>query len=251
MTRWIVAALVVSSLGGRLDAQTLRIAGWGSYQGVTRSADWSTVGAQLTLATGRGHSTWLAAEMQGRFGETDIAERIGGVFHPAPGWWITAEAGTTAQPTFTPKNTWEADVTALVAARASLGVGYRRWNYVVGPVDVVMPHVSLQTRATSWDFRLFVSRNPSDRTDAAFFLRATATLSNRAAAWVLGGAGRESYVVGAGPAASVRALDTVTGAAGLRYNARSGVTLRIDASAIGSRPVLSRRGIGIGLEKQF
>ena len=234
-----------------LSAQTVRVAGWGSYEGVTGSADWSTAGAQLTLTTTPGHAVWAAAERLTRFGADDATERIGGVVHPAPHWWITVEAGTALRPAFMPKNTWEADVTALLTRRGSFGVAYRRWNYVVGPVDVVIPHVSLQARAVSWDFRLYLSRNPSQRTDAAFYLRATTPLTRRITGWVLGGAGRESYLVGTAPAAQVRSLDTVTGSAGLRCSVGSGFTFRLDASVIRSRPVLSRRGAGIGLERQF
>ena len=51
--------------------------------------------------------------------------------------------------------------------------------------------------------------------------------------------------------AQVRSLDTVTGAAGLRCSVGNAFTLRLDASVINSRPVLSRRGAGIGLERQF
>jgi YaiO family outer membrane protein len=228
-----------------LLVQTLRLAAWGAYEDVSNSEDWSTLGAQVTAATARGHSAWLAAELLGRFGETDVVERLGGTLHPSARWWVSVEAGTAAQPIFMPKNTWEADVTALVTPRASAGVGYRRWNYAVGPVDIVMPHVSVQTRTIAWDARVYLSRNPSDRTDAAFTLRATTPLTRRTALWVLGGGGRESYLVGS----TVRSLETVTGAAGIRYNAASGVTLRVGATVIGSTPVLARRGLSVGIEK--
>lgn len=252
MTRRIVAALTAGWLAAAgLRAQTLRVAAWGSYEGVTGSADWSTAGAQLTVSTTPGHAVWAAAELLSRFGTKDATERIGAVLHPAPRWWITVEAGTAARPQFTPKNTWDVDVTALIAPRASLGLGYRRWNYVVGPVDFVIPHLSVQTRTVSWDLRVFLSRNPSARTDAAFYLRATTSLTPRAAAWVLGAAGRESYLVGTPPTAQVRSLETVTGAAGLRYNAGSGFTLRADLTVVRSRPVLSRRGVAIGVERSF
>lgn len=254
MTRSLVAAVTAAWLAGpSLCAQTLRVAAWGSYENVTDAAsdDWSTAGAQLTLASARGHAGWAAVELVGRFGETDATERIGAVLHPSPRWWLTVEAGTARLPAFMWKNAWEADVTTLVTRRASVGLGYRRWNYVVGPVDVVMPHATLQTRAVSWDLRVSVSRNPSDRTDAAFYLRASTSLGSRAAAWVLAGAGRESYLVGTSPTQEVRSLETVTGSAGVRYNAGSGFTLRIDASGIKSRPVLSRWGGGVGVERQF
>ena len=234
-----------------LVAQTPRIAAWGSYEGVTGSADWSTAGAQFTLSTARGHAAWAAAELLSRFGANDATERIGGVLHPAPRWWITVEAGTSLQPAFMPKNTWEVDVTALVAARGSAGLAYRRWNYVAGPVDMLIPHFSLQTRTVAWDLRVSLSRNPSQRTDAAFYVRATKPLTRRIVGWLLAGAGRESYVAGTGPGAQVRSLDTVTGSGGVRCSVGNGFTLRVDASVINSRPVLSRRGAGIGLERQF
>ena len=252
MKRSLWSFIALLALGAvALAAQAPRGAAWGSYEGVTGSDDWSTVGAQFTLSSARGHAAWAAAELLSRFGANDATERIGGVLHPAPRWWITVEAGTARQPAFMPKNTWELDVTALAAKRGSVALAYRRWNYVVGPVDMLIPHVSLQTRTVAWDLRVSFSRNPSQRTDAAFYLRATKPLTSRIVGWLLAGAGRESYVVGAAPAAQVRSLDTVTGSAGLRCSVGNGFTLRLDASVINSRPVLSRRGAGIGLERQF
>jgi YaiO family outer membrane protein len=241
-------ALALGTAGA--SAQTLRVAGWGTYEGVTASADWSTAGAQFTFATGRGDAAWAAAEHVARFGETDAVARIGGVLHPTARWWITGEVAIAARPQFMPRNSWDVDVTARVARGASLGLGYGRRNYVVGPVDLFVPHVGVETRRVAWDLRVFLSRNPSHRVDAAFYLRATATLSRRAFWWVLGGAGRESYLVGTAPA-QVRSLETVTGATGVRYHAGHGFTVRIDASVVGSRPVLSRRAMGVGVEKQF
>jgi hypothetical protein len=249
--RSFAALAAASLLAAGLPAQTLRVAGWGSYEGVTASADWSTAGAQLTLVSTAGHSAWAAGELLGRFGATDATERLGGVLHPARRWWITIEAGTATRPAFMPRNTWEADVTGLVRPRASLGLGYRRWNYGVGPVDIVIPHITVPTRAVAWDLRVFISRNPSKRTDVASSVRATAAVGRRVEAWLLGAAGRESYLVGAAPAAQVRSLDTVTGGAGLRYNAGSGVTLTIEGDVVRSRPVLSRRGARIGVYRQF
>jgi YaiO family outer membrane protein len=252
VTRRFLVALTAGWLAAAgLRAQTLRVAGWGSLQDVTASDAWSTAGAQVTLVSARGHTAWVAGEFLGRFGTTDATERLGGVFHPDPRWWITVEAGTAARPAFMPRNTWEADVTALVKPRASLGLGYRRWNYGVGPVDIVIPHITVPTRTVSWDLRAFVSRNPSRRTDAAFSLRATAPLARRAEVWALGAAGHESYLVGTAPAAQVRSLETLTGAAGLRYNAGSGFTVTIDAEVVRSRPVLSRRGARVGVYRQF
>jgi YaiO family outer membrane protein len=249
--RAMVAAIAVCCVpAGTLRAQTLRAAVWGTYEDVTDSDDWSNTGAQLTLVGARGHSAWVAAELLSRFGKWDAVERLGGTVHPTPRWWVTVELGSAATPAFMPKNTWELDVTAIVARAASAGLGYRRWNYAVGPVDVVLPHFTVQSRTASWDVRVSLSRNPSQRTDAAFYVRATVSGARRTSWWVLGGAGRESYLVGTAPA-QVRSLETVTGAAGLRYNAGSGFTLRIDASVVGSRPVLSRRSVGVGVARQF
>ncbi|MGH7530752.1 MAG: YaiO family outer membrane beta-barrel protein [Gemmatimonadales bacterium] len=230
-----------------LRAQRVRATGWGAYEGVTGSQDWTTAGAQLTLTGARGHAVWLAGEVLGRFGETNVSGRAGITLHPAPRWWITLESGAAAEPTFVPKNTWEVDVTALATSRASVGLAYRRWNYVVGPVDIVIPHVTLQTRDVSLDARLYVSRNPSRRTDAAFTLRATLPVSARTAVSLLGGGGRESYLVGA----EVRSLETLTGVVGVRHNAGGGFTLRADAIVIRSRPVLSRRGIAVGIAREL
>src|SRR5207247_11137321 len=113
--------------------------------------------------------------------------------------------------------------------------------------NIVSPHVTTGAARFTWDLRVFLSRNPSQHTDGAFTLRATRGFSRRTSAWLLGGAGRESYLVGA----IVQSLQTVTGVAGIRYNAASGLTLRLDASVIRSRPVLSRRGIAIGVERGF
>jgi len=248
----VVVALVVGGLAvSGLGAQTLRVAAWGSYEGVTNSPDWSAAGAQLTVSAARGDAAWVAGERLGRFGETDVMGRLGTVLHPGPRWWITLEAGTAARPGFMPKNSWEADVTSLVTRRASLGIGYRRWNYPVGAVDIVTPHVTIQTAKISWDLRVPVSRNSSERIDAAFSLRATISQTSRASVWVLAAAGRESVVVGTAPAAQVRSLETITGAAGLRYDAGSGVTLKIDGTVVRSRPVLSRRGVAVAIEKRF
>ncbi len=239
-----VAALVALCLATPCLSQNLRISAWSSYEAVTASQDWSTLGAQVTLSSTRGHTGWMAAEVLGRFGKTDVTERIGGVVHPTPRLWLTAEAGTARRPVFMPKNTWEADASALVARRASIGLGYRRWNYAVGPVDIWMPHVTTETSRMSWSLRVFVSRNPSRRTDTAVSLQATRALTRRTTASLLGAAGRESYLV----AGAIRSLETVTGVAGIRYNAGSGTTLRCDASVIRSRPVLSRSGVSLGVE---
>jgi YaiO family outer membrane protein len=243
----VAALLLLIGVAFPCRAQTARIAAWGSYAGVTGSQDWSTAGAQLTISSARGHAVWIAAELLGRFGETDLTERIGGVIHPGARVWVSAEAGTAQRPNFIPKNTWHIDATALVAGRTSLGMGYRRWNYTAGPVDMVIPHFTVDTRRDSWELRVYLSRNPSRRTDTAVLLRATRSLSLRTAVWLLGSAGRESYLVGS----AIRSLDIVAGAAGVRYNAASGITLRMDATVIRSRPVLSRRGASVGIERAF
>jgi len=242
-----VAALLLLSIARPVHGQSVRIAAWSSYEAVTASQDWSTAGAQLTLAGSRGHAGWIAGEVLGRFGRTDVIERLGGVIHPSQRLWVSAEGGTSRRPMFSPRNSWQADASALVARRSSAGVEYRRWNYAPGPVDIVIPHVTTEVARVTWDLRVFFSRNPSQRTDGAFTLRATGGLSRRTTVSLLGGAGRESYLVGS----VVRSLQTVTGVAGLRYHAANGLTLRFDASAIRSRPVLSRSGVAIGVERGF
>lgn len=240
-----VAAMVLLCIATPCLGQNLRLNAWSSYEAVDASQDWSTLGAQLTLQSAHGHSGWLAVERLTRFGEADVAERLGAAVHPTPRLWLTAEAGTSRQPAFSPKNSWDVDASGLIAARTSAGLGYRRLNYVAGPVDVVMPHVTTETSRMSWTMRVFVSRNPSRRTDTAVSLRATRSLTRRTALSLLGAAGRESYVVGA----AVRSLETVTGGAGIRYNATTGTTLRLDATVIHSKTVLSRSGIAIGVER--
>ncbi len=239
-----VAALLALCLATPCLSQNLRISAWSSYEAVTASQDWSTLGAQVTLSSARGHASWVAAEVLGRFGKTDVTERIGGVVHPTPRLWLSAEAGTARRPAFMPKNSWEADASALVARRSSIGLGYRRWNYGVGPVDILMPHVTTETSRMSWSLRVYVSRNPSRRTDTAVSLRVTRAMTRRTTVSLLGGAGRESYLV----AGAIRSLETVTGVAGIRYHAGGGTTLRVDVSFIRSRPVLSRNGVSLGVE---
>jgi YaiO family outer membrane protein len=254
VSRCVAAALTAACLGSpppSLSAQGLSIAAWGSYDGVTSSEDWSTAGAQLRLSTAAGNAAWVAGERLGRFDQTDATQRLGVTLHPGPRWWIAVEAGTARRPAFMPKNSWEADLAALLARQISLGLTYRRWNYVVGPVDFLVPHLTLDVRPVAWDLRVSLSRNPSQRTDAAFIIRATAPLAPRATLWMLGAAGRESFLVGTAPAAQVRSLETVTGAAGLRYDAGSGFRLSIDATVVRSRPVLSRRGVRIEIERRF
>ena len=240
-----VAALLALCLATPCLGQTVRLSAWSSYESVTASEDWSTLGAQLTVRSARGHAGWVAAEVLGRFGETDVAERVGGVLHPTQRLWLTAEAGTSLEPVFSPKNSWEADATALVFRRSSFGVGYRRLNYAAGPVDVVMAHVTTETSRMSWSLRAYLSRNPSKRTDTAVSLRVSRALSRRTTGSLLGASGRESYLVGS----TIRSLETTTVGAGIRYNAGSGMTLRFDANVIRSRPVLSRSGIAIGVER--
>ena len=240
-----VAALIALCCATPCLGQRVRVNAWSSYEAVENSQDWSTLGAQLTLSSARGHAGWVAAEVLGRFGATDVTERIGGVVHPTQRLWLTAEAGTSRRPVFSPLNTWETDVSGLVAARTSVGLGVRRWNYAVGPVDVLMPHFTAETRRMSWSVRVFISRNPSKRTDTAASLRATRAVSRRTTISLLGAGGRESYLV----AGVVHSLKTLSGVAGIRYNAAGGTTLRLDVSVIRSRPILSRSGLSIGVER--
>ena len=240
-----VAALLALCLATPCLSQTVRLSAWSSYEVVTGSQDWTTLGAQLTATGARGHGGWVSAEVLGRFGETDVTERVGAVVHPTARLWLTAEAGTARQPVFMPKNTWEADASALVARRASLGLAFRRWNYDVGAVDVVMPHITIETPRTSWTMRGFVSRNPSKRTDAAAYLRMTRALTRRTTVSLLGGAGRESYLVGG----AIQSLKTLSGIAGIRYNASSRTTIRFDVSGVRSRPILTRNGLSLGVER--
>ena len=240
-----VAALIALCCATPCLGQRVRVNAWSSYEAVENSQDWSTLGAQLTLASARGHAGWVAAEVLGRFGATDVTERIGAVVHPTQRLWLTAEAGTSRRPVFSPLNTWETDVSGLVAARTSVGLGVRRWNYAVGPVDVLMPHFTAETRRMSWSVRVFISRNPSKRTDTAASLRATRAVSRRTTISLLGAGGRESYLV----AGVVQSLKTLSGVAGIRYNAAGGTTLRLDVSVIRSRPILSRSGLSIGVER--
>src|SRR5206468_168660 len=86
-----VAALLVLCLATPCRSQTVRVSAWSSYETVDASQDWSSLGAQLTLRSARGNAGWFAAEMLGRFGETDVAERLGGAVHPTQRLWLTAE----------------------------------------------------------------------------------------------------------------------------------------------------------------
>ena len=240
-----VAALLALCIATPCLSQTTRVTAWSSFESVSGSQDWTTLGAQLTHTTARGHAGWVAAEFFGRYGDRDVAERMGAVFHPTPRVWLTAEAGTSRRPVFTPHNTWEGDVAALVAPRVSAGVGYRRWNYDVGAVDVVMPHITIESPRTSWTIRGFVSRNPSKRTDVAAYLRMTRALTRRTTVSLLGGAGRESYLVGG----TIQSLKTLSGVAGIRYNASSRTTIRFDVTGVRSRPILTRNGVSLGVER--
>jgi cellulose synthase/poly-beta-1,6-N-acetylglucosamine synthase-like glycosyltransferase len=242
-----VAALLLLCLTKPVRAQSVRVTAWSSYEAVTNSEDWSTAGAQLGLYGSRGQAGWIAGEVRDRFGTTDVIERAGGVLHPGEPIWLSAEIGTSRRPVFSPRNTWQIDATVLVARRTSAGLEYRHWNYAPGPVDIMIPHVTTELARITWDLRVYLARDPVADANAAVSLRATRALSRRTTGWLLGGAGRENYLVGT----SLRSLHTVTGAAGLRYNAANGLTLRLDASVIGSRPILARRGIAIGLERGF
>jgi YaiO family outer membrane protein len=240
-----VAALLALCFALPCRAQTLRLSAWSSYESVENSQDWSTLGAQLTATANRGHAGWLAVERLGRFGASDVLARPGGAVHPTRRLWLTAEAGTSKEPVFSPKNTWELDASALVTPRVAAGLDYRRLNYAVGPVDVWIPHLTTETPTMSWAMRAFVSRNPTRRTDVAVSLRGSRALSRRTTIAILGAGGRESYFVNG----TIQSLRTVTGAAGVRYNAARGTTLRLDVSVIHSSSVLSRVGVALGLER--
>jgi len=99
----------------------------------------------------------------------------------------------------------------------------------------------------SWTMRLFISRNPSDRTDWAGQVQVARAFSRRVTGSLLGAGGRETYSV----AGSLQSLATTTIGLGARYNVGSNMTLRLDASFINSQPTLSRRGIALGLERGF
>jgi type IV secretory pathway TrbD component len=90
-----------------------------------------------------------------------------------------------------------------------------------------------------------VSRNPSRRTDVAGHVRITRALTRRTTVSLLGGAGRESYLV----AGTIQSLNTLTGVAGIRYTASSGTTLRFDVTGVRSRPILTRNGVSVGVER--
>jgi cellulose synthase/poly-beta-1,6-N-acetylglucosamine synthase-like glycosyltransferase len=247
-----VATLLVLCLATPCLGQNLRLGGWSSYEKVSDSPDWSTIGGQLTFTTPQGYGAWGAVEVVGRFDETDVTERSGGVLHPTQRLWITGEAGTAQKPVFLPSNTWEADVAGLVAAHASLGLGYRRWNYAVGPVDMLMPHATLETGDTgaghmTWNARAFIARDPTDHTNFAMSLQVARALSRRTSFSLVGAGGHEHFYDGA----TIQSLETLSGGAGFRYNASNGIRLRLDATYTRSRPILSRGGIALGLERAF
>lgn len=237
--------------GRGLDAQAVRIAAWGSYEAVTGSDDWSSVGTQVTWTSRPGHALWAGVELVSRFAERDGAERLGGLLHPGARWWASLEVATAVGPELVPKNAWEADVTRLVARRAGVGLTYQRRNYVVGAVDLLVPHATFPTGAAVWDVRVFVARNPSDRTDGAVLVRASAPIAHRVTGVAGAAAGRESYLVGAPPTQAVRSLRTVTALVGARIALGTATTIRVDGTAIHSEPVLSRRGLSVGIDRSF
>jgi len=150
---------------------------------------------------------------------------------------------------FLPSNTWEADASGLVARRASLGLGYRHWNYPVGPVDMLMPHATIESSRMSWNVRAFVARNPTKHTDLAISLQALRALGTggRSVLAVLAAGGRENFYDGA----TLQTLETLTGGVGFRYTIPKGLKFRIDASYTHSQPILSRGGLAVGLERAF
>jgi YaiO family outer membrane protein len=251
-TRNAVSVLGLAWLGfihsAPATAQQVRLAGWGVYEDVESSNDWWTLGGRLTFAATRGDAGWVALEGYGRFGAEDVSVRVGAVLHPTPRWWVTVEGTTSPRPAFLAKNSWEADVTALVGKRASAGMGFRRQNYAAGAVNLVMPHATLHVAGVSLDGRVFVSRNPSERTDVAFMVRAGQALGPHGAFWLGGGAGRESYVVGTPPLQAIASLETVTGTGGIRYTIGANA-LRLDVTVVHSKTALSRKGISLMVER--
>jgi hypothetical protein len=244
-----VAALLALCLAVPCRAQGLRGTAWGSYEKVQDSQDWSTIGTQLTYTSAQGHGGWGAVEVVGRFGETDVTERIGGVVHPTQKLWVTGELGTAQEPVFLPSNTWEGDVAGLIAPRASLGLGVRHWNYPVGPVDMLMPHATIESSRMSWNVRGFVARNPTKHTDLAISLQALRALGagGRSVLAVLASGGRENFYDGA----TLQVLDTFTAGLGFRYNMPEGTKFRIDATYTHSDPILTRGGVSIGVERRL
>jgi YaiO family outer membrane protein len=242
-----VATLIALCLATPCRGQNVRLGGWSSYERVKDSQDWSTIGAQLTVMTPKGHGAWGAVEVVGRFGETDVTERIGGVLHPTQKLWITGEAGTAKQPVFLPSNTWEADIAGLVARHASLGLGYRHWNYPVGSVDMLMPHTTIESSRMSWTLRGFISRNPTKQTDLALALQALRATGARTAVSFQASGGRESFYNGA----TLQTLETLGGGVGFRYTVPNGIKLRLDASYLRSQPILTRGGLALGVERVF
>ncbi|HXF96173.1 MAG TPA: YaiO family outer membrane beta-barrel protein [Gemmatimonadales bacterium] len=243
-----LAGVLAAAAPARLPAQALHVTAWAGYESVTDARDWSTLGGRLAAMSRRGDGAWIAVERLGRFGAEDVTARLGGVLRPGPRWWLTVEAATALDPDFAPRNAWETDLSVLLVRGAGVGMGYRRQNYLPGAVDILVPHASIEAGGWSWDALVFVSRNPSDRTDLAVLVRAAVPLGRRGGVWLGGGAGRESYVVGTPPLQRVASLETVTGIAGVRYRAGNGISVRLDATVVRSRPVLSRRGIAVAVE---
>ncbi|HEY7193224.1 MAG TPA: glycosyltransferase [Gemmatimonadales bacterium] len=244
-----VAALLALCLAVPCRAQGLRGTAWGSYEKVQDSQDWSTIGTQLTYTSAQGHGGWGAVEVVGRFGETDVTERIGGVVHPTQKLWVTGELGTAQEPVFLPSNAWEGDIAGLIAPRASLGLGVRHWNYPVGPVDMLMPHATIESSRMSWNVRGFVARNPTKHTDLAISLQALRALGagGRSVLAVLASGGRENFYDGA----TLQVLDTFTAGLGFRYTMPKGTKFRIDATYTHSDPILTRGGVSIGVERRL
>lgn len=247
----LLAALLAATPPARLATQEIRVAAWAGYENVTDRDDWSVVGGQVTLGTARGNRGWIAAERHDRFGAQDATVRLGSLFRPGERWWLSAEWARGLGPEFVPEDAWELDVSTLVAPRLGAGLAYRRQNYAAGAVDAVIPHLHLDAGRTSGELRVFVARNPADRTDVAVFGRLTVPIGRRGLGWLGAGAGRESYLVGTGPAQAVQSLETVTVLAGGRYEAGGRTAVRAEVVVVKSEPVLSRRGVSLGIERAF
>lgn len=245
----ITTLVFAGTTGG--TAQEVRVAAWAGADAVTASADWTQAGLQLGWRGAGGTAVWAAAERVGRFGTHDALARGGAGLHPSTRLWLTLEAATARHPDIVPRNSWAVDAVVRVAPRTSVGLGYRRQNYAAGAVDLVIPHATIEGRRAQWTGQLYLSRNPSQRTDVAGLLRVALPVGPRASAWLGAGAGRESYLVGAPPAQQVRSLETITVTAGARWLWSKRTTFRIDATTVHSEPVLSRTGVTLSVEQRL
>src|SRR5213592_1399055 len=95
-----VAALLALCLATPCLGQTARISGWGSYEAVTASQDWSTLGAQLTLTSTRGAGGFaVAAVIFARDPTARAARRRQGELRAQRGPILTRRHGFVRSPT--------------------------------------------------------------------------------------------------------------------------------------------------------